>query len=84
MTTSPLNLLLHAAQLPASHIRNLYTASYHSVALKRNKVRQLTFHLLTALHHHRTPWVLHSNHTSSIFTMCDDLAEDEEEEDFQK
>ena len=47
MTTSPLNLLLHAAQLPASHIASQYVTDYHSVALMRRKVPQLTFHLLT-------------------------------------
>ena len=84
MTTSPLNLLLHAAQLPASHITKLCTAGYHSVVLTRKKVPQLTFHLLTALHYHRTPWVFPQQLPSkSIFTICDDLAKDEEEEDFQ-
>ena len=34
MTTSPLTLLLHAAQLPASHIISLYDASYHSAAFE--------------------------------------------------
>ena len=51
MTTSPLILLLHAAQLPTSHVASLYVASFHSVALMMKKVPQLTFHLLTALHH---------------------------------
>ena len=70
ITTSPLTLLLHAAQLTASHITNLYIASYHSVALMMKKVLQLTFHLLTALHHHRTPWVLHSSHLPNLSLPC--------------
>ena len=37
MRTSPLDILLHAAQLPASHIASLYDASYHSVALMMKK-----------------------------------------------
>ena len=38
MKTSPLTLLLHEAQLPASHITSLYAASYHSVVLMMKKV----------------------------------------------
>ena len=34
------------------------------------KVPQLTFHLLTAPHHHRTPWVLHSRHIPSPSIPC--------------
>ena len=44
MTASPLTLLHHTAQLPASHITSLYDASYHSVALMMKKVLQLTLH----------------------------------------
>ena len=68
--TSPLTLLLHAAQLPASHITSLFNASYHSVALMMKKVLQLTFHLLTALHHHRSPQVLHSSCLPSLSLPC--------------
>ena len=57
--------LLHTAQLPASHIASLYDASYHSVPLIMKKVLQLIFKLLTAQHHHRTPWVLYSSHMTS-------------------
>ena len=38
MTTPPLTLPLHEAQVPASHITSLYVADYHSVALKMKKV----------------------------------------------
>ena len=38
MMTSPLNLLLHAVQLPASHIANLDVAGHHLVAVKMKKV----------------------------------------------
>ena len=38
MDTFPLILLLHAAQLPASHLTSLYIVSYHSVALMMKKV----------------------------------------------
>ena len=62
MRTSPSNLLPHAPQLPASHIANLYTAGYHSVALTMKKIPQLTFHPMTLPYHHRTPWVLHRSH----------------------
>ena len=55
MKTSPLTRLLHAAQLPASHIASPYGASYHSVALMMKDIVQLTFHLITAPCHHRTP-----------------------------
>ena len=44
MTTSPLTLLFHAAQLPASHITSLYNAGYHLVALMMRKVPQLMLH----------------------------------------
>ena len=44
MKTSPSDLLLCAAQLPASHIASLYDVSYHSVALMMKKVLQLTLH----------------------------------------
>ena len=54
---SPLTLQLHTAQLPVSHIANLYIASYHSVLLMMNNVLQLTLHLITLLYHHRTPWL---------------------------
>ena len=66
MTASPLIPQLHTAQLPASHITSLYDAGYHSVPLMIKKILQLTFHLLTAMHHHRTPWVLHSSHLPSL------------------
>ena len=48
MRTSPLNLLPHVPQLPASHTASLYAAGYHSVALTTKKGLQLTFHLITA------------------------------------
>ena len=54
MTTSPLTLPPHVAQVPASHSTNLYDASYPSAPLMMKTVHQLTFHLLTALCHHRT------------------------------
>ena len=78
MKTSPLDLLLHTPQLPASHITSLYAASYHSVTLKMKEVPQLTFHLLTALHHHRTTGFAQQPHSKSICTICDDQEEDEE------
>ena len=62
MTTSPLTPPLHAAPLPASHITNLYDASYHLIPLMMKKTLQLTLHPLTAPCHHRTPWVLYSSH----------------------
>ena len=62
MTTSPLSPPLHTAPVPASHIANLYDASYHLVPLMMEKTLQLTLHPLTAPHHHRAPWVLHSSH----------------------
>ena len=65
MWTSPLTLLHHAPQLPANHAASLSATSYHSIALMTKKVPQLTFHLLTAPHHHRTPWTLHSSHCSN-------------------
>ena len=63
-TTPTLTLPLHAAQVPASHIASLYIANYHSIDLKK-KVQQLTLFLLTALHHHRTSWILHSSQIPS-------------------
>ena len=44
------------ALLPASHIANLYDASYHLVPLMMKKTLQLTLHPLTTSCHHRTPW----------------------------
>ena len=58
----------HAPQLPASHITSLYATSYHSVALMKKKVLQLTLHLITMSYYHRTPWVLHSSHYPSPST----------------
>ena len=69
MKTPPLTLLLHTAQLPASHNASLYTTGYHSIALMMKKVLQFTFHLLTAWHNHKTPWVLHSSHHTSSPTL---------------
>ena len=60
---------LYATATGQSHL-SLYAAGYHSVALKMKKVPQLTFHLLTALHYHRTPWVLHSNCPPSLSFPC--------------
>ena len=54
MKTSPLTLLHHAPQLPASHIISPNAASYHLVALMTKKVVHFTFHLITAPYHHRT------------------------------
>ena len=65
MTTPPLTLPLHAAQVPASHITSLYITDYYSIALKMRTVQQLTFHLLTTPHHHRTSQILHSSHIPS-------------------
>ena len=62
MATSPLTPPRHAAPVPASHITNLYDASYHLVPLMMKKTLQLTLHPLTALCHHSTPWVLHNSH----------------------
>ena len=58
------------SMVPASHIINPYDASYHSVPLVMKTVPQMTFHLLTAPHHHRTSWVLHRRHTTSPFILC--------------
>ena len=82
-TTSPLIPLLHAAQLPASHITSLYDTGYLSVPLTMKKVLWLTFHLLTALHPPQNPMGFAKQPFSkSIYTMCDEL-EENEEEDFQ-
>ena len=53
MTTFPLTLPLHPAQVPASQIASLFDAGYHSVPQMMKKVLQLTFHPPKAPHHHR-------------------------------
>ena len=58
MTTPLLTLPLHAAQVPASHITSLYVADCHPLTLKMKTIQQLTFHLLTTLHHHRISQIL--------------------------
>ena len=55
ITTSPLTLPPHMAQVPASHAAHLYDANYHLVPLTMKKASQLTLHLLTEPCHHRTP-----------------------------
>ena len=69
ITTFPLIPPLHATPQPASHIVSLHNTGYHSVPLMK-KVLPLTFQLLTAWHHHRTPWVFHNSHISSPSTPC--------------
>ena len=54
ITTSPLTLPLHMAQVLASHAANLYDANYHLEPLMK-KALQLTLHLHTAPYHHRIP-----------------------------
>ena len=68
--TSPLTPPLHIALVPVCHIASLFDTSYHSVFLMMKKVLQLTFHLPTAPHHHRTLWVLHSRHATSQSIPC--------------
>ena len=82
MKTSPLTLLPHAPQLPVSHIKSLYAAGYHSVALTMKNVPQFTFHLITAPYYLRTPMgFAQLSLSKSIYTICDDS--EKEEEDFQ-
>ena len=65
MTTSPLTLPPHAAQVPVSHTTDLYDAGYPSVAPMMKTVLQLTFHHFPAQCNYRTPWIFYSSHISS-------------------
>ena len=81
MRTSPLTLLHHTPQLPASHVTSLYATSYLSVALMIKKVPQFTLHLTTAAYHPEPHGFCTAATIQSIYTICNDL--EDEEEDFQ-
>ena len=77
-------LLLHAAQLPASHITSLYDASYHSVALMMKTGSAVDITLNCSTLPPQNPMGFAQQPLSKfIYTICDDLEEDVEEEDFQ-
>ena len=82
MKTSHLTLLLHVPQLPASHITSLYTTVYHLAVLMMKTFLQFIVHLPPAPQYHCIPCILTNHQLESIYTICDDL-EEEEEQDFQ-
>ena len=65
VTTSPLILLLHIPQPPASQITSMYNANCHLVVLIMMIVQQFPVHLITALHFCKIPQVLHSQQSPS-------------------
>ena len=65
MKTSPLTLLLHAPQLPASSITSLYATIYHLAVLTMKTLLQFITHLQPAPYYHYIPWVLQSHHPGS-------------------
>ena len=82
MRTSPSTLLLHAPQLPASQIASLCTSAYHSAVLTMKTFLQFIVHPTQAPHYHCIPSHFDKSPAKSIYTICDDL-EEEEEQDFQ-
>ena len=60
MTTFLLTQSLPTAQIPASHIEDLFDVGYPSIPLMMKTVLQMTFHLPAAPSHLRNSWVLHS------------------------
>ena len=61
MKTSPLTLLLHVPQWPASQTASLFTTVYHVAVLTMKTSLQFT----TAPHYHWTPWVWPNQHPST-------------------
>ena len=56
--TSPLTLLLHTPQLPASQITSLYATIYHLAVLMMKTLLQFIMYLLAAPYYHCIPQVL--------------------------
>ena len=66
MTTPPLILPLHTAQVPGSHIACLYITNYHSIDSEGEVSPAVD--IITSLQHHiaaEPPWILHSSQISS-------------------